>query len=291
MTEFTIAIIKPGVVKRKQVGQILQYIESLDDVDITFMRKVTMSRSQAVEFYKEHEGRPYFDALIDHTVSGPCVAMVLTGEDIIRRWRNIQGPADCKSGLRFAFHGEESCDNGTHGSDSQQSAWREAGIIIDVNYGTQLQGALPTQEMVEVPQARFLRIHPDAVLPTRAHDDDAGWDFRTIEGKVLYPGHVFKFRTGWKANPPPGYELQIRTRSGLGSKGICVSNSPGTVDPSYTGEMFICLINNSNTTYEVNSGDAIAQIVPRRLDPCEFIEVSELPTTKRGESGFGSTGR
>lgn len=288
MNEVTLAIIKPGAVRRKKVGEILTYIESLGDLHITAMERVNMTIRDAAMFYHEHEGRPYYENLIEQTTSGPCVALILAGPDAIHRWRNVIGPYDGSSGLR-AFFGAGGSDNGLHGSDSVESADREIDILFSVS---EQPGAVPEQVVEEaIPQARFLRIDPRAVLPTKGTPGSAGYDFYVIHEYILLPHTVTKCATGWKTAPPPGYELQIRSRSGLGSKGIVVANSPGTVDEDYRGEMFICLLNTTDRPYKIMAGDRVAQIVPRRVDPCDFVEVSELDNTSRGESGYGSTGR
>jgi dUTP pyrophosphatase len=91
---------------------------------------------------------------------------------------------------------------------------------------------------------------------------------------------------------PAGYEMQVRSRSGLSFKhGIMCINSPGTVDADYRGELKILLANLSNEPYEINDGDRVAQLVVSRCEQVKWTEVDELDETARGEGGFGHTGR
>ena len=104
-------------------------------------------------------------------------------------------------------------------------------------------------------------------------------------GRVLVP-------TGLYVEIPEGYEIQVRPRSGMALKfGITVLNSPGTIDASYRGEIGVILINTSNTSYVVESGDKIAQLVVAKVQHCNFIKSKTLNTTDRGEKGFGSSGK
>ncbi len=108
---------------------------------------------------------------------------------------------------------------------------------------------------------------------------------------VLTPGSIGLIPTGIAVAIPPGYEIQIRPRSGLAIKhGITVINAPGTIDSDYRGEIKVGLINLGRETFTISPGDRIAQMV---LSPCFHIQwdtVSKLPDTQRGEGGFGHTG-
>jgi dUTP pyrophosphatase len=98
-------------------------------------------------------------------------------------------------------------------------------------------------------------------------------------------------KTGLFIELPIGYEAQVRPRSGLAAKkGITVLNSPGTVDADYRGEIGVILVNLSNETFVIESGERIAQLVIAKHERAEWIEVQELSETSRGEGGFGSTG-
>jgi dUTP pyrophosphatase len=98
--------------------------------------------------------------------------------------------------------------------------------------------------------------------------------------------------TGISIALPAGYEAQIRPRSGLAAKyGVTTLNAPGTVDSDYRGEINVILINHGMQDFVINRGERIAQMVISRFESPEFIEVNELDETKRGDGGFGHTGK
>jgi len=108
---------------------------------------------------------------------------------------------------------------------------------------------------------------------------------------LIKKGERILIPTGIKVALPFGFEAQIRPRSGLALKhGITVLNSPGTVDADYRGEVGALLINHGQEDFQINRGDRIAQMVIMKVDAPEFTHVSELPTSERGEGGYGSTG-
>ncbi|MDE0113947.1 MAG: dUTP diphosphatase [Albidovulum sp.] len=103
-------------------------------------------------------------------------------------------------------------------------------------------------------------------------------------GRVLVP-------TGFRVEIPPGYELQIRTRSGIALKhGVTVLNSPGTIDSDYRGRIGVLLANFGDKPYSIRHGDRVAQLVFARVLPVSFAAVDALDATVRGDGGFGSTG-
>ena len=135
------------------------------------------------------------------------------------------------------------------------------------------------------------KIHPDAIIPSYAHAGDAGMDLYSYEDGVLQPGERRLFKTGLNVEIPFGYEMQIRSRSGLALKnGIIVLNSPGTIDAGYSGELGIILVNHGKEAYEIKKGDKIAQGKISKVEQVEIKVVEELSETSRGEGGFGSTG-
>lgn len=138
---------------------------------------------------------------------------------------------------------------------------------------------------------KIRRVHPDATLPTRAHNTDAGWDLHALEHDEVQPGETRKIRTGIAVAIPPGQVGDIRPRSGLASRGITVANSPGTVDTGYRGEVLVLLRNTSAKVFKVAPGDRIAQLVFTYINTQPLIVVDELEDTERGENGFGSTGQ
>jgi dUTP pyrophosphatase len=140
---------------------------------------------------------------------------------------------------------------------------------------------------------RIKKIHPDAYLPSYAHGplEDAGMDVRALESVVLEPHVPAGVSTGLALEIPPGYEVQVRPRSGLALKhAITLPNSPATIDPGYRGELKVILLNLGKTAYQIHSGDRIAQIVVARYEAVEWEE-GELTESVRGAGGFGSSGR
>lgn len=130
-------------------------------------------------------------------------------------------------------------------------------------------------------------------LPQYATPQSAGLDLRAnLEGPVtLRPMERRLFPTGLYIALPPGYEAQVRPRSGLAlKKGITVLNSPGTIDADYRGEVGVLLINLSQDDFIVNDGERIAQMVIARHEQGEFVEVEVLDETERGAGGYGHTG-
>lgn len=121
----------------------------------------------------------------------------------------------------------------------------------------------------------------------------AGMDLRAnLEGPVtLKPLQRMIVKTGLFIALPPGYEAQVRPRSGLAAKfGITVLNAPGTIDADYRGEIGVILANLSNDSFTINDGDRIAQMVIAAYVHTKWEEVDVLDETKRGQGGFGSTG-
>ena len=130
-------------------------------------------------------------------------------------------------------------------------------------------------------------------LPAYATAQSAGMDLRANieEPIVLRPMERKLIPTGLYISLPPGYEAQVRPRSGLAlKKGITVLNSPGTIDADYRGEIGVLLINLSTEDFIVNDGERIAQMIIAHHEQGEFIEVETLDETERGTGGYGHTG-
>ena len=128
-------------------------------------------------------------------------------------------------------------------------------------------------------------------LPAYATDGAAGMDVVAAEDVTLAPGARHAVATGLALAIPPGFEIQVRPRSGLALKhGITVPNTPGTIDSDYRGELKVILINHGHHPFEVRRGDRIAQLVLAPVTRATWLEVDELDETTRGEGGFGSTG-
>lgn len=140
---------------------------------------------------------------------------------------------------------------------------------------------------------RIRKLHQDAIIPKYAHgpEEDAGMDLCAVEDAVLEPNVPKAVATGLSIELPPGFEAQVRPRSGLALKfAISIPNSPGTIDPGYRGELKVILINLGKAPYSVTKGDRIAQMIVARYEAVEVVE-GELSETARGEGGFGSSGR
>ena len=132
--------------------------------------------------------------------------------------------------------------------------------------------------------------HP---LPQYATPLSAGMDLRAnIDAPItLHPLERHLIPTGLFIALPPGYEAQVRPRSGLAlKKGITVLNSPGTIDADYRGELMVLLVNLSADDFVVNDGERIAQMVVARHAQVQFVPVAELDDTERGAGGYGHTG-
>jgi dUTP pyrophosphatase len=134
----------------------------------------------------------------------------------------------------------------------------------------------------------------DLPLPRYASELASGIDlFAALEESVeIKPGEYKLIPTGIALAVPPGYEGQVRPRSGLAlNHGITILNSPGTIDADYRGEIKVILINLSSETYTVQRGERIAQLVIHPLARVELKLVDELPLSNRGDGGFGHTGK
>lgn len=149
--------------------------------------------------------------------------------------------------------------------------------------------------MTTVPPVLLRRLDPRAVLPQRMTSLAAGLDLSAclpdgapIElaagGRTLIP-------TGWAIAVAPGYEAQVRPRSGLALRhGLTVLNAPGTIDADYRGELRVLLVNLGTDPVRIEHGARIAQLIVAPVAMAEAVEVEELPDSDRGVGGFGSTG-
>ncbi len=142
---------------------------------------------------------------------------------------------------------------------------------------------------------RIARLHGagDLPLPSRATPGAAGFDLHAaVEAPVsIQPGNRALVPTGFAIALPPGYEAQVRPRSGLALKhGITCLNSPGTIDADYRGELKVILINHGREAFTIARGERIAQMVIAPVTRLEWALVDALPDTARGAGGFGSTG-
>lgn len=131
-------------------------------------------------------------------------------------------------------------------------------------------------------------------LPTYASEGSAGVDLyaAVVDGMWIESGSTVAVPTGVSISLPLGYEGQVRPRSGLARKhNIGILNSPGTIDSDYRGEIQVLLTNFSSERYLIKHGDRIAQLIMARYEKIEWTETEELPSSERGEGGFGHSGR
>jgi dUTP pyrophosphatase len=135
--------------------------------------------------------------------------------------------------------------------------------------------------------------HSPFPLPEYATEHSAGLDLRANldEPLELKPLQRALIPTGLFIELPEGFEAQVRPRSGLAAKfGISIVNTPGTIDPDYRGEIKVILVNLSDTSFLLNPGERIAQMIVARFEHIVWKQVEKLADTERGEGGFGHTG-
>jgi len=129
------------------------------------------------------------------------------------------------------------------------------------------------------------------LMPAKAHADDAAFDLRSRVDMELPSGRSVLVPTGLFIELPCGYEAQVRPRSGLALKhNLMLTNSPGTIDAGYRGEVGIIMLIMGGAPFPVKRGDRIAQMVIARLPEVELESAAELTDSERGAGGFGSTG-
>ena len=136
------------------------------------------------------------------------------------------------------------------------------------------------------------RLRPDAVIPARAYEGDAGLDLAACERVELAPGERAVVGTGLAVAIPEGHAGFVQPRSGLAARhGITIVNSPGLIDSGYRGELKVILLNTDSAhAFVVEPGMRVAQLVVLALPAVELAEVEELPATERGARGHGSSG-
>ena len=137
---------------------------------------------------------------------------------------------------------------------------------------------------------KIKKIHPDAKLPSYAHEGDAGLDVFSCEDYVLGPGERKLFKTGVSVEFDKNHVALVWDKSGLAAK-KGIKTMAGVIDCGYRGEWMITLLNTSNEDHEVKIGDKIAQVLIQPVVSANIEEVKELNDSSRGEGGFGSTGR
>lgn len=138
-----------------------------------------------------------------------------------------------------------------------------------------------------------MKLKEEAVLPSRAHEGDAGLDLYACEPAHIGPGERWGVGTGVGVEIPAGHAGLVLARSGLArDHGIALVNAPGLIDSGYRGELRVLLLNTDPAeTFRVEPGDRIAQLVLTPIVSAEPVEAAELTESVRGRSGFGSSGR
>jgi dUTP pyrophosphatase len=133
--------------------------------------------------------------------------------------------------------------------------------------------------------------HPDATMPAKANPNDAGWDVTCVEDVELAPHERKLVSTGVHLKLAPGWEAQMRARSGNAAKlGVSLVNGIGTIDADYTGECKAILLNTGTQPIKLPKGSKVAQLVFKRVPWVSLERLSEMPTNAlRGAGGFGST--
>ena len=142
---------------------------------------------------------------------------------------------------------------------------------------------------------KFKRVHPSAVIPKYQSDGAACADLHAVfEGPFDYtyvhPGQTEVIQTGLVGQVPVGYELQIRSRSGMATQGVIVANGVGCIDSDYRGVIGVILHNCSPNVVKITQGDRIAQCCLSAVPRINFVEVDEVDETDRGDGAYGSTG-
>lgn len=146
--------------------------------------------------------------------------------------------------------------------------------------------------MTPVVQVKRLPHHDGLPLPTRQTAGSAGYDVHSADPDFsIAPLERRLVRTGLALAIPPGYEAQVRPRSGLAFKhGLTLPNTPATIDSDYRGELMVAMINLGTEAVTIARGTRIAQLVFQKVEEMALEPVDELPASRRGDGGFGSTG-
>jgi dUTP pyrophosphatase len=151
---------------------------------------------------------------------------------------------------------------------------------------------VPPRRSIGIPLS-IQRLSPLATIPAYQSEHAAGMDLHAAIGSpaVIEPGEILLVACGFAVAFPPGFELQVRPRSGLATKfGISMPNAPGTIDADYRGEVKVPLINLGKSPFTVEPGMRIAQMILAPIARAAISEVEALDETARGHGGFGSTG-
>ena len=175
--------------------------------------------------------------------------------------------------------------------DDEDIDYNKLVSLLGIDFDELQQEAINNSYLLDV---NFTKSNPDAKDPKYAYPTDSGFDLYSTETVLIDPFGRKLISTGLHIDIPEGYEIQVRSKSGLALKeGLMVLNSPGTVDQGYTGEIQVILFNTTNKSKNIEKGQKIAQAV---LTPVvsgkwvKLIEKEEINNKDRNENGFGSTG-
>ena len=148
-----------------------------------------------------------------------------------------------------------------------------------------------TERLDSAVTIEVVRSDPAVALPAYARQGDAGLDLAAAAMVTLEPGGRELVPTGLRVAIPDGYAGLVLPRSGLALRsGVTVLNAPGLIDSGYRGEIGVLLVNHGAEPVTIQRGERIAQLVIQPVARAELVEVRELPGSRRGEGGFGSTG-
>ncbi len=137
---------------------------------------------------------------------------------------------------------------------------------------------------------KCVRRHKDAILPSRVHEADVGYDLTAIRKHKVLQNGVTLYDTGLAITPPPGFYIEIVPRSSISKTGYMLANSVGTIDPNYTGNLYIALVKVVPDSPEISLPFTKCQFLLRKAYYGVIKEVDHLDLTDRGTGGFGSTG-
>ena len=148
-----------------------------------------------------------------------------------------------------------------------------------------------TEQLDSAVRIEVVRSDPAVALPVYAREGDAGLDLAAAAPVTLEPGGRELVSTGLRVAIPAGYAGLVMPRSGLALRsGVTVLNAPGLIDSGYRGEIGVLLVNHGAQPVVIQRGERIAQLVIQPVARAQLVEVRELPESRRGEGGFGSTG-
>lgn len=251
-----------------------QLIDGMGDAGASFMKILKMDDKEFNEFYKSYKSE------LINILNSTQYKESLRREIQLLPQIDIQSE---KKGLNIAIN--------EINKDKELSESKKDFLITILE-----QSAVQMEKFITNPAKRvsinIMKIHENAIIPTYANVGDAGMDIYAIEDLTIEPHTTVIVPTGLKMAIPIGYEMQIRPRSGMSCKTkLRISNSIGTIDSGFRGEIGVIFDNIGDTPYTIHVGDRIAQMVLNEVPIAEFTVVEQLDDTSRGNGGFGSTGK